>query len=116
MENHGPWESDLALGPLEAYLRHLRSSDAMLTDLIERVSADGRPALLVFFGDHRPSIPGVTMPGGARHTPYVILRFGPGGALLTGERHRIDLTPDALHHAILRCVANDGATGDPPAA
>src|SRR5262249_2731133 len=63
MENHGPWDKDRltgSTGGLDAYLRHLRNSDAMLTDLIERLSHAGRSALLVFFGDHRPSIPGVT--------------------------------------------------------
>lgn len=46
----------------------------MLSMLSERVAAKGRPALLVFFGDHRPSIPGVIEPGGPRHTPYIMLR------------------------------------------
>lgn len=109
MENHGPWHGeDGAAGELDAYLRHVRSSDAMLTDLTARLAADGRPALLVFFGDHRPSIPGVSMPGADRHTPYVMLRFGPGGAPIgTGER--ADLTPAELHHAVLACVSAPAA-------
>lgn len=104
MENHGPWDSAAATrgqSRLDAYLHHLRSSDAMLGDLIERLAQDGRSALLVFFGDHRPSIPGVTAPGGARHTPYVMLRFGEGAGPGPG---RVDLTPAGLHRAILRCV------------
>jgi hypothetical protein len=107
MENHGPWDSDNARdasGRLDAYLHHLRSSDAMLSDLVKRLSSDGRPAMLVFFGDHRPSIPGVTVPDGARHTPYVIVRFDAGGSILKGGSGQVDLSPDALHHAILRCV------------
>lgn len=107
MENHGPWDKDRltgSLGGLDAYLRHLRSSDAMLVALTERLSKAGRPALLVFFGDHRPSIPGVTEPGGARHTPYVMLRFGAGGRIEPGGNRRVDVLPDGLHHAILRCV------------
>ncbi|WCM25701.1 LTA synthase family protein [Sphingomonas sp. QA11] len=115
MENHGPWDSDNARdarGRLEAYLRHLQSSDAMLSDLIARLSRDGRPALLVFFGDHRPSIPGVTAPGGARHTPYVIVRFDSGGPVSNGGAGRVDLSPAALHHAILRCVRPDAEPAD----
>jgi len=107
MENHGPWDSDNArdaAGRLDAYLDRLRSSDAMLGDLIQYLSNDGRPALLVFFGDHRPSIPGVTAPGGARHTPYVVVRFDAGGQILKGEPAAIDLPPAALHHLVLRCV------------
>jgi hypothetical protein len=60
--------------------------------------------LLVFFGDHRPSIPGVNEPGGDRHTPYVMLRFSGDGQIVTGANMRADLAPDALHHAILKCV------------
>jgi phosphoglycerol transferase MdoB-like AlkP superfamily enzyme len=110
MENHGPWDSDNArdaAGRLDAYLGRLRSSDAMLDDLIQYLSTDGRPALLVFFGDHRPSIPGVTAPGGARHTPYVVVRFDAGGRTLKGESAAIDLTPAALHHLVLGCVQPD---------
>ena len=107
MENHGPWDSDNAddaRGRLEAYLRHLRSSDAMLGDLMDRLAGDGRPALLVFFGDHRPSIPGVTAPGGARHTPYVIVRFDREGGIVKSGFGRADLSPAELHHAVMRCV------------
>ncbi|MDF0486693.1 LTA synthase family protein [Sphingomonas sp. H39-1-10] len=106
MENHGPWDAGRVPGSpggLDAYLQHARSSDTMLSDLVERLAADGRPALLVFFGDHRPSIPGVSMPGGARHTPYVMMRFAAGGVPMRGPG-RIDLTPDELHHAVLRSV------------
>jgi hypothetical protein len=112
MENHGPWDKDRltgSLGGLDAYLRHLRNSDAMLVALTERLSRAGRPGLLVFFGDHRPSIPGVTEPGGARHTPYVMLRFGADGRIEAGDNRRVDLLPDGLHHAILRCVQDQGA-------
>jgi hypothetical protein len=119
MENHGPWDKDQltgSLGGLGAYLKHLRSSDGMLSDLSDLLAKSGRPALLVFFGDHRPSIPGVTEPGGARHTPYVILRFSTDGQIVTGANTRVDLAPDELHHAILRCVqtglpARTGASG-----
>jgi len=115
MENHGPWSKDRltgAPGGLGSYLRHLRNSDAMLSALIDRLRGTGRPVLLVFFGDHRPSIPGVTEPGGPRHTPYVMLRFGARGEILSGANRRVDLTPDALHHAILRCIQG-GAAGNP---
>ena len=117
MENHGPWARDRltgSLGGLEAYLRHLNSSDMMMTALIERLSRAGRPALLVFFGDHRPSIPGVTEPGGARHTPYVMLRFADGGGIVTGQNRRVDLSPDELHHAILRCAQSASQPGMMP--
>ena len=108
MENHGPWGKERIAGSpggLDAYLRHLRGSDAMLGELIDHLERAGRRALLVFFGDHRPSIPGAITPGPERHTPYVILRLGdrPGQAGAAGRR--VDLTPAGLHHAILAAVA-----------
>ena len=75
----------------------------MLTALCTRLAADERPALLVFFGDHRPSIPGILEPGGARHTPYVMLRFDGTGNTIAGNG-RVDLTPADLHHAVLDCL------------
>lgn len=109
MENHGPWDSDAAGGAdsrLDAFLRHLRNSDAMLTDLIDGLKTAGKPALLVFFGDHRPSIPGIVTPGGERHTPYVMMRFDADGRPMTRDV-RIALTPAMLHHTILGCVRRD---------
>jgi hypothetical protein len=109
MENHGPWIRDRKTGShggLDAYLHHLRNSDAMLSGLIDRLAVARRSSVLVFFGDHRPSIPGVTNPGGDRHTPYVILRVSADGQFQTGPG-RVDLTPDALHHAVLDCVRSD---------
>ncbi|MEG3178438.1 LTA synthase family protein [Sphingomonas sp. RB3P16] len=112
MENHGPWDKNREPGAaigLDAYLRHLQSSDAMLSALCERVALDARPALLIFFGDHRPSIPGIIEPGGARHTPYVMLRFDGAGNAIPGKG-RVDLSPAELHHAMLGCVWPDAAT------
>lgn len=114
IENHGPWAPDSAAGAnglVPGYLRLVRNSDAMLTDLTHKlcdIAADsGRPAMLVFFGDHRPSIPGITAPGGARHTPYVMLRSDRHGCLIPGCESRIDRTPAQLHHAILAAVLGE---------
>jgi len=109
MENHGPWTKDRVAGSpggLDAYLHHVRSSDVMLADLADHLAGTGRSALLVFLGDHRPSIPGVLEPGQARHTSYVMLRFTPGDGDASGPG-RADLTPDELHHAILRAARAD---------
>lgn len=110
IENHGPWEARANAGSLtEGYMRLVRNSDAMLTGLCDELAKLKRPATLVFFGDHRPSIPGASMPGKARHTPYVILRFDAEGRIVRGEGTRVDLTPAQLHHALL------GAITDPEA-
>ena len=104
MENHGPWIRDAKTGShggIGAYLHHLRHSDAMLSRLIDHLAGTGRPALLVFFGDHRPSIPGVTRPGGDRHTPYVVMHFSADGKLVQHSGQPIDMTPATLHHVVL---------------
>jgi hypothetical protein len=107
IENHGPWASDGTPGGanlVPGYLRLVRKGDAMLADLTRRLGELGKPALLVFFGDHRPSIPGAAMPGGERHTPYVVVRLDAAGQIVPGENSRIDLTPAALHHDVLDVV------------
>jgi hypothetical protein len=81
----------------------------MLTVLLDRLAGLGRPALLAFFGDHRPSIPGATAPGGARHTPYVMVRLDGTGEIVPGPNRRADLTPGELHDAILDAVLGEPA-------
>lgn len=104
IENHGPWADDgnAEGGSLVAnYERLVRAGDAMLGQLREGLAALRKPSTLVFFGDHRPSIPGASMPGGDRHTPYVILRSDAEGRPL-GQASRCEhITPADLHHAIL---------------
>jgi hypothetical protein len=102
IENHGPWPADAGSAKSSsAYIRLARNSDAMLSGLIDTLQALHRPSLLVFFGDHRPSIPGLSMPGGDRHTPYVILRFDAQGDVRASGQPPSDLSPAGLHHALL---------------
>lgn len=112
MENHGPWTPDETGGTPDlrsSYLRLARHGDAMLAQLRDGLAALGRPALLVFFGDHRPSIPGVSEPGGDRHTPYAMLRIDGAGQVVPGTNRRVDLTPAGLHHAVLEAVLGSPA-------
>lgn len=106
IENHGPWPPDEGGSTRRAapYLRLLARSDAMLARLLEALPRLGRPALLCFFGDHRPSIPGASEPGTERHTPYVLVRFAADGTSVPGDGATRDLTPAALHHAILKAI------------
>ena len=85
-------------------MRLVRNSETMLKRLMDGLSAIGRPATLVFFGDHRPSIPGATDPGGDRHTPYVIVRLDREGRFQSRQDPPVDLTPAGLHHAMLDIV------------
>ncbi len=113
IENHGPWAPDARGGGsrdlVDGYMRLVRHGDAMLSSLTERLATLGRPTLLVFFGDHRPSIPGASIPpspetGGKRHTPYVMVRIDRSGNVVPGGNRRRDLTPAQLHHVILDTV------------
>ncbi|GAJ28559.1 LTA synthase family protein [Acidomonas methanolica] len=108
MENHGPWaRGRLGLEtPRAAYEAHLRNSDRMLATLmndLERMEAD---VLLVFFGDHRPSLPGDLDPDAGRETPYLIIRYVHGRPTdLTPAEHKItDITPAGLNAAILAAL------------
>lgn len=107
IENHGPWAPDTSSGDrslLQNYLRLTRNSDAMLSALLRQLATLGRPTMLVFFGDHRPSIPGLTAAEGDRHTPYVMVRLDDTGQLIRGDNRRADLTPAQLHHTILDAI------------
>ena len=107
IENHGPWpvESKVADKHLP-YLRLLQRSDAMLLRLVEEQPRLGRPVILCFFGDHRPSIPQASEPGGDRHTPYVIASFGSDGKPHASVAGPVDLTPAELHHVLLAAIGS----------
>jgi len=75
MENHGPLHLEdvseaetkdyFTVAPpnscrdLQVYLRHLRSADEQLGRLRDALRARPRPYILVFYGEHLPSMPGV---------------------------------------------------------
>lgn len=113
IENHGPWPPDEGEAARSAapYLRLLARSDAMLAQLLDDLPRLGRPVLLCFFGDHRPSIPSASEPGAERHTPYVLVRFTADGLPILGEGEACDLTPAELHHAILGAIRLGEAQG-----
>lgn len=119
IENHGPWQGGAADPAPQAYIELLRKGDAMLTRLLDMIEGSGRPATLVFYGDHRPSIPGAVEPGPERHTPYVVIRSGHAPGLPESAGVRANLTPAQLHHAILALLtkgrAELRAAGDDPA-
>lgn len=107
IENHGPWEAkagetDLAAG----YVRLVCKGDAMLAKLTAELASLKRPATLVFFGDHRPSIPGVAVPDGPRHTPYVVIQLDANGKVVPGDGCSVDLTPAELHHTLLGLLSS----------
>ncbi|MBX7481989.1 LTA synthase family protein [Qipengyuania qiaonensis] len=111
IENHGPWsgQDEAAHEPLLTHYNGLvQAGDAMLGQLRDGIASLGRPAVLAFFGDHRPSIPGASEPGGDRHTPYVVLQFDAKGQIVPGSNRRENITPAQLHHAILALSRESG--------
>jgi phosphoglycerol transferase MdoB-like AlkP superfamily enzyme len=120
IENHGPWSPEGDADLIQSYLTLVRKGDAMLTRLLAGIAELKRPALLVFFGDHRPSIPGASMPPlpeaeGGRHTPYVMLRLDAEGKVVPGANRRQDLTPAELHHAVLDTILGAPTVSAPSA-
>ncbi len=107
IENHGPWPVDqtgqhgLQSG---AYLRLVAKGDAMLHRLVTELPTLGRPSVLVFYGDHRPSIPGAVIPGGDRHTPFLVLRFAADGTPIIRPDAVQDMTPAELHRAVIEAI------------
>lgn len=108
IENHGPWPAGKpgqSGTSADQYLRLLNRSDAMLMRLLQMAQQQHRPVILCCFGDHRPSIPGVSEPGGDRHTPYVIVNIGcDGKPLPAAAKGNRDVTPAQLHHLILEAI------------
>lgn len=106
MENHGPW-SDGRLkeaGGAEAYALHRRNSDTMLGLVMDALDEKGSDAVLVFFGDHRPSIPQHSEAGPDRSTPYVVVPFSRSGERPAASVTR-DVTPAGLHRLILDAIS-----------
>lgn len=109
IENHGPWSADDGTGSegnKAGYLRLLMRGDALLTRLMAELPKLCRPTVLCFFGDHRPSIPLLSVPGGDRHTPYVIVRFDEKGIPIAAQDPSKDLTPAELHSEILTAIGS----------
>lgn len=114
MENHGPLHlerveqqqmeslySDTlpqACGDLGVYLRHLKNADRQLGRLREALHSRNRPFVLVFYGEHLPSMPDVYeelgFPDG--RTEYFI------ETPCKAARSRTDLAIEDLPHRIIK--------------
>ena len=113
MGNHGPW---LAKGPpidrdiaglfdpgeipdgagMLRYLDGLKRSDAMLQILVGELERRRQPAVLAFYGDHLPSLPGAFAHFGFTEAScdYVIWNSGGGG-------ERCDIAAHKLGQAVI---------------
>lgn len=103
MENHGPWDADGKATPealLLSYIRHAENSDKMLGGLVSYFKKAKKRAVIAFFGDHRPSIPEISVPTPERYTPYVLLCFDEEGIITPPQGQEEDLTPAGLHRHI----------------
>lgn len=98
MENHGPWSASESETAYDSYIRHLEGSDRMLDTLDRAWAKSNKKIVWIFYGDHRPSIPGIIEPSGERFTSYFIKSYGFDE---TAEPIKADISPDELHDAIL---------------
>ncbi|GFE96998.1 LTA synthase family protein [Gluconobacter sp. Gdi] len=107
MENHGPWDAGRldATDPLAAWNHHAHNGDALLESLNRTLQECGRPAHLIFFGDHRPSIPGYVHPAPVRSTPFISLTYNIEKAAAPATACTI--TPAELHDVILKKLSTN---------
>lgn len=75
MENHNPWNSQRLPNLTDAadkYIYHLRNSDRMIGRLMQGLARLERPAVLVFYGDHVPSLASLANPFPDIATDYFV--------------------------------------------
>lgn len=106
IENHGPWHPGRHEGckdPLEIYLAILQQSDEALGFLADELDRLGRPAWLVFYGDHAPLLKSFADPFPDPRTDYLIVplaRAGSGSrpAETATEKAPWQIIADTLRH------------------
>lgn len=104
MENHGPWDAARmnTADALETWYQHAANSDRMLNTLDIALRDCGREACLVFFGDHRPSIPGLVEPVAQRSTPFIVRHYHADGVLPWSNGHSV--VPRDLYQCVCDMV------------
>lgn len=104
MENHGPWDAARmkTADALETWYQHAVNSDRMLNTVDITLRDCGHEACLVFFGDHRPSIPGLVEPQTERSTPFVVRRYHTKGVLPWSNGHIV--VPKDLYECVCDMV------------
>lgn len=105
MENHGPWsaEGTDTNSPCASYCRHLESADHMLGILDKALKSSTKKSVLIFYGDHRPSIPDISKPDGSKETVYFIHKYGFSDGNIMKKQ---DLSPAELHKNIIDVICN----------
>lgn len=103
MENHGPWDAPRlgdGMAPADAYMTHLRNSDAAVALLVDKLRQRRRRALLVVYGDHLPALDAVGDRIDGTATDYLILDTAGGG----GTQGPVTLSPDGLLSAAIGMI------------
>ena len=116
MENHGPLHLEnfaehearefftipppASCADLGVYLRHLKNADEQLGHLRQMLRARGRPFVLLFYGEHLPSMPlvydALALPDG--RTDYFLESSTSKGS------EKIDLSVEELPRQLLRAI------------
>lgn len=113
MEAHDPYGAGRLPGiddPVEQYARHVANADAMLGRVTAALDALTDRALLVFYGDHAPILPGHEGLADDRATDYLVLECG-WAAAKASERPASTRSPAEIN-ALLRSKLTAGRHDD----
>lgn len=113
MEAHDPYGPGRLPGiddPVEQYARHVANADAMLGKVTAALDSLTDRALLVFYGDHAPILPGHEGLADDRATDYLVLECG-WAAAKASERPASTRSPADIN-ALLRSKLTAGRHED----
>ena len=111
MEAHDPYgigripETD---DPVEQYVRHIAHADALLGQVAAVLDSCTGKALLVFYGDHAPILPGHECLAEDTATDFVLLSCGSVAEKLDAESAPVTLSPAEVYALLCSQLERNG--------
>lgn len=88
--------------PVRQYCHHIANADALLARMVAVLDAQAERALLVFYGDHAPLLPGYGHLAGDARTDYIVVECGSRAPMRSSEPVVSTLCSPADLNEILR--------------